>query len=335
MKISEIGEFGLIKRFSKQFREMTPTEMTGIGDDCAVLPVSATESQLVTTDLLVENIHFLKDEISPVDLGYKSLAVNLSDIAGMGGRPEGSFVSLALPKDTEVIWVDAFFEGYHELSRESGTPLLGGDTTKSPGPAVINVAVLGRMETQHIKVRSGAKAGDLVCVTGELGDAGGGLHVILNRPPENEDTMYLRTRHNRPRPHLEEGGWLATQPGVTAMMDVSDGVDSDLRHIMGQSGLGARVHLEKLPISAPLDRVAEAQGFSARETALTGGEDYCLLVMVSKESYAGISSRFSNKFGRDLYLIGEMESSAGDLIYLDENRPTSIGEKGFDHFSRG
>jgi thiamine-monophosphate kinase len=331
MKLSEIGEFGLIKRFSQHFSEMIPSGALGIGDDCAVLPLSATESQLVTTDLLVENIHFLQEKISPGDLGYKSLAVNLSDIAGMGGTPGGSFLSLALPKNIEVAWVDAFFEGYRELSLESGTPLLGGDTSKSPGPIIINVAVLGRMETKNIKYRSGAQAGDFVCVTGELGDSGGGLHVILNNPPENEDTAYLRARHNRPKPHVEEGRWLAAQSGVTAMMDVSDGVDSDLRHIMEQAGVGAHIYLEKLPVSAPLSRFADAQGFSDRETALTGGEDYCLLLTVSQENYPEISRE---KFGNDLFHIGEMKSSAGGLIYLADNRPTSLGEKGFNHFAQ-
>ncbi len=332
MKLSEMGEFGLIKRFSKHFIEMTPSDVLGIGDDCAVLPLSANESQLVTTDLLVENVHFLKDEISPADLGYKSLAVNLSDIAGMGGAPGGSFLSLALPQNIEVAWVDAFFEGYRELSLKSGTPLLGGDTARSPGPIIINVAVLGGMETRSIKYRSGARAGDYVCVTGELGDSGGGRHVIRNNPPVNEDTIYLRARHNRPRPHIEEGRWLAAQSGVTAMMDVSDGVDSDLRHIMEQSGIGARIDLEKLPVSATLNRFAEAQGFSASETALTGGEDYCLLLTVRKENYPEISRGFRKKFGNDLFLIGEMESSAGSLTYLADNRPTSLGEKGFNHF---
>jgi thiamine-monophosphate kinase len=333
MKLSEIGEFGLIERFSKHFSDLVPSNVMGIGDDCAVLPFSATESQLVTTDLLVENIHFLKDKISPVDLGYKSLAVNLSDIAGMGGAPSGSFVSLALPKDIEVSWMDAFFEGYRQLSLESETPLLGGDTSKSPGPIIINVAVLGKMETRNIKYRSGAKSGDFVCVTGELGDSGGGLHVILNDPSENEDTVYLRTRHNHPEPHLEEGRWLALQSGVTAMMDVSDGVDSDLRHIIEQSGIGGRVNLEKLPVSVHLNRYAEAQGFSARETAVTGGEDYCLLLTVSHKDFPEVSERFKKKFGKELFHIGEMESSAGDLTYLASNRPTSLGEKGFSHFA--
>ena len=334
MKLSEIGEFGLIKRFSKQFGEMTPSDVIGIGDDCAVMPLSATESQLVTTDLLVENIHFLKEKISPADLGHKSLAVNLSDVAGMGGTPGGSFLSLALPKDIEVAWVDAFFEGYHELSLKSGTPLLGGDTTKSPGPIIINVAVLGRMETKNIKYRSGAQAGDFVCVTGELGDSGGGLHVILNDPPETEDTVYLRARHNRPKPHIEEGRWLAERSGVNAMMDISDGVDSDLRHIIEQSGIGARIDLDRLPVSVHLNRFAEAQDFSARETAVTGGEDYCLLLTVSRDNYPEVSEGFREQFGNDLFLIGEMERSAGDLTYLVNNRPTSLGEKGFNHFAR-
>ena len=184
MKVTEIGEFGLIRRFSPPFLAPLAAGELGIGDDCAVLPLPDGSVLLATTDMLVEDIHFLRRAIPPADLGWKSLAVNLSDIAAMGGSPHAAFLSLALPRDVEVEWVDSFFAGLKELAEESGTELLGGDTTRSPERVVVNIAVLGGARPDRVKLRSGARPGDAVCVTGFLGDSGGGLELVYqNIPP--------------------------------------------------------------------------------------------------------------------------------------------------------
>jgi thiamine-monophosphate kinase len=282
--------------------------------------------------MLVEDIHFLRAKIPARDLGYKSLSVSLSDIAAMGGRPESAFLSLALPAEIRVEWLDAFFRGLKDLAAAERVRLLGGDTTKSPDLIIINIAVIGRADRERIKFRSGAKPGDLICVTGELGDSGGGLRLLLKDGPVDKDERYLVRKHNRPRPHLEEGAWLAGQDGITAMMDVSDGIDSDLRRIMERSRCGVVVDLERLPVSAPLRRTAEKRGWNVHEAAAAGGEDYCLLAAVRAERIKKIETGFRKRFCRSLAVIGRVTERTTGLRYFAGRLPIKLGRRGFDHF---
>jgi len=332
VKLSEVGEFGLIARFAPAFLKKLPRNVVGIGDDCAVLPWTRRERLLVTTDMLVEDSHFLRKEISPRDLGDKSLAVNLSDIASMGGRPRWAFLSLGLPAGVEVEWVDEFFRGLGRAARAAGVRLVGGDTTKSPDRVVINIAVAGMVRPSRVKYRSGARVGDVIAVTGNLGDSGGGLRVLLERRRRGKDEKYLVHAHHRPRPHLDEGVWLGARTGVRAMMDVSDGIDSDLHRIMERSKCGAVVDLERLPISAPLRRTAARSGWDPFEVAASGGEDYCLLATVAPESFDPIAAGFERRFGRRLAAIGEVRPAREGLSYRLGGRPVSLGRRGFDHF---
>lgn len=331
MKIEEIGEFGLIGRIAAQFGGSVPAGWEGIGDDCAVIPWREGESLLVTTDLLVEGVHFLRDRISARELGAKALAVNLSDVAAMGGRPTATFLSLGLPAGAVgVEWCDAFFEGY----RSFGIPLLGGDTTSSTTGIVINITVLGRAENRHIKRRSTARPGDRIAVTGPLGDSAAGLRVLLNALPPSPDTDELIRRHHRPCPHLAEGEWLGRESDVHALMDVSDGVASDLRHILRASAVGAAIDLPQIPVSALLQRTAAEQGWDARELALTGGEDYVLLLTVDPAGAEGVQRRFEAEFGRPLHWIGRCtDTGEPEIVYLDANGATCRNDyRGFNHF---
>jgi thiamine-monophosphate kinase len=332
VKLSTIGEFGLIRRFSARFLMNVEPGTVGIGDDCAVLPWTGRTRLLVTTDMLIEGTHFLRGTIPARDLGYKSLAVNLSDIAAMGGTPRAAFLSLGIPGHVKVEWLDAFFGGFRALAGKTGVSLLGGDTTKSSGPLVINLALLGEARAERIKYRSGAAAGDFICVTGFLGDSGGGLLALLeHRSRRAEETILIR-RHNRPRPHLEEGAWLAGKSGVSAMMDVSDGIDSDLRRIMERSRCGARIKLETLPVSGEMRRAAKRHGWDPLELAAAGGEDYCLIVTLRPESASRIGAGFKRKFGRPLARIGTIEPSRHGLRYVLNGKPASLARRGFDHF---
>ncbi len=301
------------------------------------------ECLLVTTDLLLENIHFLKDRISPEELGYKSLAVNLSDIAGMGGKPLFAFLSIGLPKDTEIEWADSFFRGFSRLAEESGTLLMGGDTTGSENGIVINVAVAGCSVTGKVKYRSGAKRGDFICISGMTGESAAGLNIVQNSSLERKAgsrlVKELLTSHNCPRPHIEEGMFLASEKGVHSMMDVSDGIDSDLRHIVKKSGVSAFVDTDSVPLSENLISAEKAIGIDPLQCALSGGEDYCLLLTVDPDSYDDISRRFEEKFSRPLYRIGEIKglndsSSQRDrVLYLKEGIVSEFSKRGFDHFS--
>ncbi|WP_297625591.1 thiamine-phosphate kinase [uncultured Rikenella sp.] len=325
MKIDEIGEFGLIGRIAAAFRPLVPTGWEGIGDDCAVIPWSDDRSMIVTTDLLIENVHFLRDRISAYDLGYKALAVNLSDVAAMGATPAATFLSLGLPADgVGVEWCDRFFEGY----RSFGVPLLGGDTTASPQGIVVNVTVLGIAENDRIKRRSGAEAGDLIVVTGPLGDSSAGLQALLADLPTTPEIAALIEAHHRPRPHLAEGEWLGREADVHALMDVSDGVASDLGHILRASGVGAEIDTASLPVSDRLRKTATEQGWKPLKLALTGGEDYVLLGTVAPTRFEELQARFTARFGQPLAVIGRCVAGPAEIRY--DGKPLDFS--GFKHF---
>ena len=332
MKLSDIGEFAFIDHFASMFSGGLQQGILGIGDDCAVLPLGDQKVGLVTTDMLIEDSHFLRNHIPPEDLGYKSLAVNLSDIAAMGGKPLYAFLSLGLPADVEVSWMDMFFTGMHDLCRETGVQLLGGDTTKSPNNLIVNLLVIGEAAAEAVKFRSSAKTGDLICVTDNLGDSGAGLRLILENKIITAEEDILVNRHYRPRAHLEEGLLLAGFPGVHAMMDVSDGIDSDLHRIMEKSGCGARVAIRQLPCSESLREACDQHRWDMHELAATGGEDYCLLCTVDPKAYPSISGAFSSAFRRELTVIGEITARRG-LHYYDGKKKIKLTGHGFDHFA--
>lgn len=281
------GEFELIDSIRSMFT--VPSGVMGIGDDCAVIPQQSGLETVVSTDMLMEGAHFLMEDVEPYQLGWKSAAVNISDIAAMGGSPSGSFLAFSLPASLPDGWVGEFMRGYADISREYGFPLLGGDTTGSPDRLCICVTVMGQCPLGRSVKRSGAKAGDLICVTGNLGDSGAGLEVILKGlDRENEDNRYLVDRHYLPRPRLAEGISLM-QAGVSSMMDISDGIGSDLRHIMEESHVGAVVETEALPISAQLARFCESRGLDPLKFAVGGGEDYELLFTADPQTESSLT----------------------------------------------
>ena len=256
----DMTEFGLIDTIRDMFAAIPRNGFDGIGDDCTVFPLGSGESLVFTADLLAENIHFLRRATSARELGRKSLAVNLSDVAAMGARPIATLLSLAIPHDLPEGWIEDFMEGYRDLSAQYDVGLVGGDTTASDSGLVVNVTAIGRIADSHIKRRSDARPGDLIAVGGSLGESGAGLRDIL---AGRYDTP-LAQIHRNPAPQVAEGIWLGERPEVHAMMDISDGIASDLRHILHQSGVGAEVDTECIP--TPVDL----------ETAVSGGEDYKL-----------------------------------------------------------
>lgn len=276
------GEFEFINEIRTMFE--VPEGITGIGDDCAVIPQKNGWETLVSTDMLVEGSHFLLEDISPYQLGWKSAAVNFSDIAAMGGIPTGSFLAVALPKKLPEGWTDSFLKGYKDISEWYGFPLLGGDTTSSADRLCICVTVLGKALAGKSRKRSSAKPGDLVCVTGFLGDSGAGLKAVLNGVERDDVVNYLIERHYLPRPEIEKGILLAKVEGVHAMMDISDGAGSDLRHILEESGVGAVIDTASLPMSMQMEEFCDRYGYDKVETALCSGEDYGLLFTVSEDA---------------------------------------------------
>ena len=238
-------EFGFIDSIARRFASLPANGFEGIGDDCAVLPLGDGTALLFTADLLTEGVHFLREAAPARELGRKALAVNLSDVAAMGGRPAATLLSLALPEGVSEAWAQEFMEGYHELSERYGVALIGGDTTRSSAGITINVTALGRADEAHVKRRSDARPGDVIFVAGELGASGAGLRDIL---AGHYDTLPA-AQHRNPTPQVEEGQWLGARREVHAMMDLSDGLASDLRHILDRSKVGARVELTRIPVA--------------------------------------------------------------------------------------
>lgn len=314
------GEFGLIEFIKGHFK--VPEGVTGIGDDCAVIP-SGEDDLLVSTDLLMEGIHFLRDESSPEDVGWKAAAVNLSDIAAMGGTPIGTFLSIALPNDAQGVWAERFIKGYEEISKIYDVPLLGGDTTSSLRDIVINVGILGRCTSGKALTRSGAKPGETIYVTGPLGDSAGGLQAILQGKPRTPEIEELIRRHKRPVPRIKEGNILSDTGMTGAMMDISDGIASDLRHILHVSGTGASVELDKLPLSPELISACKEHGWDIYDLATSGGEDFELLLTGPE----GLESSLDIP----LYPIGRI-IPGNEIKWTIDNEPVVKDFTGYKHF---
>ena len=318
--MSRRGEFGFIDFIRSHFPDHDGT--IGIGDDCAVMP-SGEGELLFSTDLLMEGVHFLRNESSPEDVGWKAAAVNLSDIAAMGGTPVATFLSIALPKDAQGEWADRFIEGYTDISRQYDVPLLGGDTTSSLRDIAVNVGVLGRCPSGRRLMRNGAKVGETIYVTGPLGDSAGGLQAILKGIERTEDVTRLICRHKRPIPRIEAGRLLMESGKAGAMMDISDGIGSDLRHIMKASGVGAVIDLERLPLSPELVSVCKEQGWDIYEMATSGGEDFELMFTAP----AGLE----NELDIAVYPIGKIVPG-NELSWRFSNEPMDRDFDGYKHF---
>ena len=332
MENIEQGEFGFIENISKIFSQIKTGKYEGIGDDCSVIPISKDESIVVTTDMLVENTHFIRNKISAYNLGWKSLAVNISDVASMGATPFASFMSIAIPKEVNQQWKAEFIEGYYDISKKFSTELLGGDTTSSQKDIVINITALGIVKNKNIKRRAAAKIGDLVVVTSTLGDSACGLKLILNNLLDLNlpDHSHCESQHHKPSPHTEQGKWLGKQP-VNAMMDISDGVSSDLRHICKASSCGATIEISKIPISKEVESVCLEQGWKSSEIALSGGEDYSLLFTIAKQDFEKTSNDYFEFFNQKLYVIGEI-TSGNEIEYVGKDSEITNIPIGYRHF---
>ena len=314
------GEFGFIDYIKTNFP--APEDAIGIGDDCAVMP-SGDGELLFSTDLLMEGVHFLRGESSAEDIGWKAAAVNLSDIAAMGGTPVATFLSIALPRDAQGDWAERFIEGYAQISRMYDVPLLGGDTTSSLRDIAVNVGILGRCPSGKRAMRSGAKPGETIFLTGHFGDSAGGLQAILKGIDRNDMVQTLIARHKRPVPRVNEGRALMDSGKVGAMMDISDGIASDLRHIMKASGVGAVVRLDRLPCSRQLLDVCKEHGWDIYELATSGGEDFELL-LTGPEG-------LENELDIPLYPIGHI-TSGNELKWTIDNEEADQEFIGYKHF---
>lgn len=303
------SEFSFIESIKNQVP--VPAGFEGIGDDCAIIDLGNGMSQVITADMLIEGVHFLRDKISPYQLGRKAVAVNLSDVASMGAAPTAIFLSISVPKELDNRWLDEFIRGVLSW----GVPLLGGDTTGSLRDIAINITACGTACYANIKRRNSARVGDTIFITGNLGDSAAGLKCILN----DIASETLITSHNNPKPFVNEGVTLGSSPKVHAMMDVSDGIASDLKHILRASKVSAVVDTTKLPLSDTLINLCNTHDFNLLELALGGGEDYVLLLTADEDL----------KMPFPIYPIGKIENGSDCTLRFT---PQNIDIKGFTHF---
>ena len=333
MTIKQIGEFGFIDKISKGCLIRPDNIIRAIGDDAAAFTVASNQVSLITTDLLVERIHFIRKSISGFDLGYKSLAVNLSDIAAMGGEAREAFISIGIPLNCPLEYLKAIYDGLKDLAAKFDINILGGDTTRSEVDLIINVVVHGTAAKNRLLCRDAAKAGDIIFSTGNLGDSKAGLHLILNDLPiDSTEMKTLYRAHVLPEPHLREGRFLACQSGIRAAIDVSDGLSCDLGHIAEESAVGAIIYSPDIPVSESLQKFCELYGFDPLEYALAGGEDYILLCTAAPEKADEIAQKFQIEFKRPLYRIGEIKAHRRLELVYSNGRTKAIAPRGWDHF---
>ncbi len=333
MNLKEIGEFGFIKKISRGCLIRPDRVIKGIGDDAAAFITDPGYLNLITTDLLVERIHFLREAISGFDLGYKSLAVNLSDIAAMGGTAREAFVSIAIPEDCHLDYLEQIYDGIKNLAAKFEVNVLGGDTTGSRIDLIINIVVQGIVSKEELLCRDAARPGDIIFSTGFLGDSRAGLHLILNKiTADTEALKSLLKSHLVPEPHLQEGRFLARRRGVHAAIDTSDGLSSDLGHIVEESRVGARLFADKIPVSQALEEFCTRFDFDPIHYALAGGEDYTLLCTITPESADQIANAFAKEFKRPLFRIGEITAEKQLALVYPDARTKPITSTGWDHF---
>lgn len=333
MKISEIGEFGLIELVAKKVASAAATQpeawqrvKLGIGDDTAAW-IGTNDLELATTDTLVQDVHFSLKTATWEELGWKALAVNISDIASMGGVPRYSLVTLALPGDLLVRDIDRLYDGMLEAAREYQIAIVGGDMVTAP-LLIITVALWGSMEGGSLLTRSAAQSGDQLAVTGFIGDAAGGLAFMKEKVRLGTDIeAYLREAHLRPRPHPTEGQLLA-HLGVKAAIDISDGLVADLGHICQESKVSAIVHTDRLPLSLQLK---QAFGDRALSLCLFGGEDYELLFTAPRQVVEAAKQAIAGR----ITTIGEIvPGEPGKVVLLDRGGNILPWQRGgWDHFA--
>ncbi len=337
MTIDELGEFGLIDRIRSLLPNPGSDVVVGVGDDVAVLRASSDRLWLATCDVQVEGSHFIRERIDPRDLGWKALAVNLSDIASAGGLPRFALVSLGLPSGLPVDFVDGLYAGLREEALAFGVEIVGGNISRSRHGLFIDIFLLGEAPRERVMLRSGARPGDCLLVTGALGDAAAGVSLLLS----SEHTLaegYRRraeSRRDRPIPRVREGALIASSGLAGAMIDVSDGLAGDLGHICERSGVSARILAQALPVAAENRLLSQRIEGDEWRLALSGGEDYELLFTAPPGAAERLAERITRETGTAATIIGEiLPPGTQPECVLPDGRVAPLSGGGWDHFGK-
>lgn len=331
------GEFEFIRALRK--RATVSSSVTGIGDDAAVLQTTTGKDTVVTTDLLIEDIDFRRTTISPYLLGHKALAVSLSDIAAMGARPRWSLISIGVPNDVwQTEYLDRLYSGWFELANRYDVQLIGGDTSRTEEKIVIDSIVLGECTAGQAVKRSGAKPGDQIFVTGSLGAAAAGLRLVergahlAEQNLHDEDSQkldHVLLRHLRPEPRVGWGIVLGEEEIATSMIDVSDGLSSDLNHLCSASGVGALIDSSLLPIDNQVTELCGRRALDPLQLALHGGEDFELLFTVRPRDVGRLARKVD---GTPINRIGEIRVQDEGVQISEGSRIWQLNPGGWRHF---
>lgn len=328
-KVSDIGEFGLIDRIRARRSIQDEDLVVGIGDDCAVVrrgPVL----EVLTTDCLVSGTHYEDGWLSMEDIGWKVMAVNVSDVAAIGGLPRHALVTLFLPDDFDIKQVDDIYEGMEACGDVMGVSVIGGDIVRTGASFAVSVTLSGVCERDQLVLRSGAREGDLVVVTGTLGEPSVGMRILSEEGPKPVGNECVG-RFRRPTPRLSEARTIIQTLQPTSMIDISDGLLSDLWHIMDASGVGALLDAESIPIGKCVLDYFQGDREEALSQAMSGGEDYELLFTVSSR-HEELLAEVGSGLGVNLTRVGEITTKGSGVRLARDGGERELGRAGFDHF---
>jgi thiamine-monophosphate kinase len=335
-QVGDIGEFELIAFLTGDFTYNRQT-VIGVGDDCAVYELSKGHYLLATCDMLIEDVHFCRKTASAFLIGCKAMACSLSDIAAMGGHPLFALISIGLPETTSEEFVQDLYVGIRSMCRDYQVVLVGGDTVRSPEKIVIDISMVGECPKAKFIPRSGAKSGDAIVVTGHLGDSAAGLDLLEKRvtEPDTERRSVLVEAHLAPEPRCAQGAFLAENFKIHSMIDISDGLSGDLKHICDSSKLGARIRADQIPISDTLQEFCSGARIDPLTYALAGGEDYELLFTLPVKELECLTGQWPEEFEIPLSRIGEMDKAVqGPHILSKDGDERPLDEHSFEHFGR-
>lgn len=333
LNLADIGEFGLIERIEKLVRSKKQTDpknlVVDIGDDAAAFDLDPDKHTVATTDVMIENVHFRTDWASFKDIGWKAIAVNVSDVAAMGAEPKFALVNLGIPRKTDVKSVDQLYRGMASAAETYGLRIAGGDTSASRSTLFLSVTVLGQVVKHKLVRRSGAQVGDVVVITSTLGAAHAGLRVFRkNLDPKK--FPYVVRKHRTPKARLEESTALNKLFKIHSMIDISDGLASDLTHLCTQSEVGAVIDSKEIPMHRETVAVAQALKEDPISYATNGGEDYELLLTMYPKDYE-VAKRVLR---RQIHGIGEITKEKKILLLDQKQNSIPLAPSGFNHFKK-
>jgi thiamine-monophosphate kinase len=329
LKLGQVGEFGLIHRIREIVDENSQGLVLGIGDDGAVFRPAPDHLAVITTDAMVERVHFDLSYTPLESLGWKALAINISDVAAMGGIPRHGVVSLAIPETWKVEDVQSLYEGMTRCGRMYGCAIIGGDTVCSQRDAFLSVTVVGEVEENKVIRRSGSRIGDVLCVTGELGGSRTGLEVLRSGTDKEQFPRSVQC-FLEPMPRVREAGQLIQEMAVSAMIDISDGLASEIGHLCRESGLGCVIDQEEIPIHPEAVLWSQKQHMKSWEFALQSGEEYELLFTTTRAELEKWQNQ--NRSQLTVTILGTMVSDKEGAVIQKDGEKQPLVSRGWDHF---